>query len=212
MRPLAALLCLILSGQVAGSVLEHPDSPEFTKPAPARSTVTLVTTKGDIVIEVIRDWAPRCADRFYNLARLGYYTDNRFTRVVAERWAQFGINGKPEIAKAWRTAEFTNDPFIPEHSNILGTVAFAFKDPKALTTQVFINLRDNHVTHDVEPFVPFGHIVSGVDVALKLNTEYGDNAGGGIRAGKQDPLFEGGNPYIDRMYPKLDKIMDVKVR
>ena len=211
MRFIAALLCLA-AAQSAGEVLLHPESSEFTRPAPAQSVVTLVTSKGEIDIEVHRDWAPRCADRFYNLARLGYYTDIRFTRVVKERWAQFGINGTPAIAKMWRAAEFANDPFIPEHSNVLGTVAFAFKDQKALTTQVFINLQDNHVTHDVEPFVPFGRIIRGVDVALALNTEYGDNAGGGIRGGKQDPLFEGGNAYIDRMYPKLDKIMDVKVR
>jgi peptidyl-prolyl cis-trans isomerase A (cyclophilin A) len=215
MRLLAALLCLpllVTQRPPAATVLRHPDSAEFTRPAPARSLITLVTTKGDIVIEVVREWAPRGADRFYNLARLGYYTDMRIHRVVEDKWAQFGINGTPEIAKAWRTANFANDPFIPAHSNVRGTIAFAFKDPSALTTQVFINLRDNSATHDKEPFVPFGRVITGMDVVDALNKEYGENAGGGIRAGKQDPLFDGGNAYIDRMYPKLDKIMDVKVR
>ncbi len=212
MRLLAALLCVILPVQATGSRLEHPENPEFTRPAPPRSVVTLVTSKGEIDIEVTRDWAPRCADRFYNLARLGYYTDMRIHRVDAGQWAQFGINGVPTIAKLWRTAEFRNDPFIPAHSNVRGTVAFAFKDPAALTTQVFINLRDNSPTHDKEPFVPFGRVIRGMDVADALYSEYGGNSGGGIRAGKQDPLFEGGNAYIDRLFPKLDKIMDVKVR
>ena len=215
MRLLAALLCLpllVTRGPQAPAVLLHPDSPEFTRSAPARSLVTLVTTKGDIVIEVLRDWAPLGADRYYNLARLGYYTDIRIHRVVEDKWAQFGINGTPAIAQAWRNATFPDDPFIPAHSNVRGTVAFAFKDPNARTTQVFFNLRDNSPTHDKEPFVPFGRVITGMDVLDALNKEYGDNAGGGIRAGKQDPLFEGGNAYIDRMYPKLDKIMDVKVR
>ena len=215
MRFTAALLCLFIGhavDQSGADVLLHPDSPEFTRPAPARSLVTLGTSKGDVVIEVVRDWAPRGADRFYNLARLGYYTDMRIHRVVADKWAQFGINGVPAIAKAWRTATFADDPFVPAHSNVRGTVAFAFKDPGARTTQVFINLRDNSATHDKEPFVPFGRILTGMDVVDAWNKEYDDNAGGGIRAGKQDPLFDGGNAYIDRMYPKLDKIMNVKVR
>ena len=36
--------------------------------------------------------------------------------------------------------------------------------------------------------------------------DYGDNAGSGIRSGKQAPIFEGGNAYLDREYPKLDSI------
>ncbi len=211
MRLIAALLCLPLLGQPAANILLHPGSPEFTKAAPARSLVTLATTKGDIVIEVLRDWAPLGADRFYNLARLGYYTDMRIHRVVAGKWAQFGINGTPAIAKAWRTATFPDDPFMPAHSNVRGTVAFAYKDRGGRTTQVFINLRDNSATHDTEPFVPFGRVIRGMDAVDALNTEYGENAGGGIRAGKQDPLFDGGNTYIDRMYPKVDKIMTVTV-
>jgi hypothetical protein len=43
--------------------LLNPASPEFSKPAPAKSVVTLVTTKGEVDIEVTRDWAPRSADR-----------------------------------------------------------------------------------------------------------------------------------------------------
>jgi homoserine O-acetyltransferase len=95
---------------------------------------------------------------------------------------------------------------------VRGTVAFAFRDRTALTTQVFINLRDNSPTHDKEPFVPFGRVTRGMDVVDKWNKEYGDNAGGGIRAGKQDPLFEGGNAFIDRTYPGLDAIIRVTIR
>jgi cyclophilin family peptidyl-prolyl cis-trans isomerase len=210
MRLVTAIACSLLLFQT--DVLLHPDSPEFAKPAPATSVITLVTTKGEVDIMVTRDWAPRSADRFYNLARLGYYNDMRIHRVVKDQWAQWGINGTPAIAKAWRAAEFTNDPFQPAHSNVRGTVAFAFKDQAALTTQVFINLRDNSATHDKEPFVPFGVVTRGMDVVDRWNKEYGDNAGGGIRAGKQDPLFDGGNALIDREYPRLDSIIRARVK
>lgn len=192
-------------------VLRHPDSPEFTRPAPVKSHVSLMTSKGNIVIEVTRDWAPLGADRFYNLARLGYYNDMRIHRIVEDKWAQFGINGTPAIAQAWRTATFPDDPFIKAHSNVRGTVAFAFKDKNARTTQLFINLRDNSATHDLEPFVPFGTVIEGMNVADALNKEYGETSGGGIRAGKQDPLFEGGNAYFDKMWPRLDRIIRTTV-
>jgi hypothetical protein len=44
-------------------------------------------------------------------------------------------------------------------------------------------------------------------VADALYSDYGEEAGGGIRAGRQDPLFEGGNAYLDRHFPRLDSIV-----
>ena len=79
------------------------------------------------------------------------------------------------------------------------------------TTQVFINLRDNSATHDAEPFVPFGQIIEGMEVADALNAEYGESAGSGIRSGKQGPLFENGNVYLERNFPRLDSIIHATV-
>jgi cyclophilin family peptidyl-prolyl cis-trans isomerase len=167
------------------------------------SVVRLETSKGNIDIEVTRAWAPRGADRFVALARHGYYDANRFFRITPKRWAQFGINGDPQIAKAWRTQTIPDDPFT--QSNLRGTVAFAFAVPNGRTTQVFINLTDNSPNHDKEPFTPFGKVVAGMDVADSLNDEYGEGPGG-IRAGKQDAFFEGGNAWLDRQFPRLDYI------
>jgi homoserine O-acetyltransferase len=36
--------------------------------------------------------------------------------------------------------------------------------------------------------------------------DYGESAGGGIRGGKQGPLFEGGNAYLKKEFPRLDYI------
>ena len=41
--------------------------------------------------------------------------------------------------------------------------------------------------------------------------EYGEAAGGGIRGGKQGPLFEEGNVYLNREFPKLDYIIRATV-
>jgi cyclophilin family peptidyl-prolyl cis-trans isomerase len=186
------------------AVLLNPDAAEFKAAAPAVSVVRLETSKGNIDIEVTRAWAPIGADRFVALVRHGYYDETRFFRVTPGQWTQFGINGNPAIAKAWRHRTLQDDPFT--QSNVRGTVAFAFAVPNGRTTQVFINMRDNSPTHDKEPFTPFGRVLGdGMTVADTLNDEYREGPGG-IRAGKQDPYFDGGNAWLLKQFPRLDYI------
>jgi cyclophilin family peptidyl-prolyl cis-trans isomerase len=213
---LAAWLAVVLIGAAGPSnqtlprtALLNPDAPAWSQPAPERFRVDLETNKGGIGIEVVREWSPHGADRFYNLVRHGYYDGARFFRVIAGRWAQFGINGDPAVSRVWRTRTIPDDPRV--ESNARGTIAYAFKDPNGRTTQVFVNLQDNSATHDVEPFVPFGRVAEGMDVVDRLNGEYGERSGGGIRAGRQDPLFTGGNDYLRREFPRLDYIYRARV-
>jgi homoserine O-acetyltransferase len=195
---LSRLLC------ADNSLLLNPAAPELNGRAPDLSRVRLDTSQGVILIELHREWSSHGVDRFYNLVRAGYYDDVRFFRVIKDRWAQFGINGDPAISTAWRTQTIPDDP--RRESNTRGTVAFAFAVPNGRTTQVFINLRDNSATHDVEPFVPIGRVIEGMDVADRLYSGYGETSGSGIRAGKQDVLFKEGNPYLLRNFPLLDWI------
>jgi peptidyl-prolyl cis-trans isomerase A (cyclophilin A) len=176
--------------------------------APPQFRVRLETTKGAIVIEVHRDWAPHGADRFYELVTSGYYDDSRFFRVVKGQWAQFGINGDPRVATRWRTMTIPDDP--NKASVVRGRVAFAFKDPNGRTTQVYISLRDN-TAQDTQGFAPFGEVVEGMDIADALNSEYGEDSGGGIRGGRQQPLFDGGNAYLDREYARLDRLIRARI-
>jgi homoserine O-acetyltransferase len=175
--------------------------------APPLYRVQLDTTKGPIVIEVHRDWAPHGADRFHDLVTSGYYDDNRFFRVVAGRWAQFGINGDPAVSRAWREKTIPDDP--RKQSNVRGTVAFAFASPNGRATQVYIALGDLSSTQDAQGFAPFGRVVSGP--ADALNSEYGEQSGSGIRAGRQQPLFDGGNAYLDREFPRLDRLIRARI-
>src|SRR5690242_11604731 len=64
--------------------------------APDTYRVDLDTSKGPVVIEVTRGWAPHAADRFYNLVKSGFYDGDRFFRVVSFV-VQFGINGDPAV-------------------------------------------------------------------------------------------------------------------
>jgi peptidyl-prolyl cis-trans isomerase A (cyclophilin A) len=178
--------------------------------APAQYRVRLDTTKGAIVIAVHRDWAPHGAGRFYELVTSSYYDGAAFFRIRKDTWAQFGIAADPKVAEAWRGRTIPDDPWHGV-ANRRGTVAFAFKDPNGRTTQVFINLKDNAATHDKEPFIVFGEVIEGMDVADSLYAEYGEAAGGGIRAGRQDVLFERGNAYWKEKFPLLDYIKSARV-
>lgn len=200
-----ALATILLAQSPAPSPLLNPGDKVFSLPAPSRFRVRLETSKGLMLIDVERRLSPNGVDRFYHLVRHGFYDGARFFRVVRPRFAQFGINGDPAIAQAWRERTIPDDPRLA--SNVRGALSFAFATANGRTTQVFINLQDNSQTFDAEPFVPFAHVTDGMTVADGLFAEYGESAGGGIRAGQQGPLFSGGNVFLERDFPKLDHIV-----
>jgi len=195
------------------SLLRRPGSDEMNRRAPDASRIVLDTSKGRMVLEMRREWSPRGVDRFYNLVKYGYYDEARFFRIRAGNWAQFGIAADPKIASAWRRQNLPDDPRVL--SNTRGTVAYAFKEPNGRTTQAFINLKDNSATHDAPadgmPFVPFARVIEGMEAADALYAEYGEKAGGGIRGGQQDIVFEAGNAWLQRNFPKLDYIKTARI-
>jgi len=206
---LGVLVGAAATGEDRRSLLLDPTHKEFSEPAPDRAIVRLDTSVGTVDVEVIRKWSPHGADRFIALVRHGYYDENRFFRVRPGRWVQFGINGDPAIAQAWRSRTIPDDPLL--QSNVRGTVAFAFAVPNGRATQVFINTGDNAASHDKEPFTPFGRVIAGMEHVDRINAEYGEGPGG-IRAGRQDPFFEGGNAWLLRQFPRLDYIRRATVR
>jgi cyclophilin family peptidyl-prolyl cis-trans isomerase len=178
------------------------------RPSPAVYRVRVDTTKGPFVIEVHRTWAPHGADRFYELVESGFYDDSRVFRVREKFIAQFGIAGNPRVTKRWEGRTIADDPV--RESNVRGTIAFAMTGPHTRLTQVYINLADNWRL-DNDGFAVFGRVVSGMRVVDRLYAGYGETAGGGMRGGKQAPLLEEGNAYLDREYPKLDRIVRASV-
>jgi peptidyl-prolyl cis-trans isomerase A (cyclophilin A) len=170
--------------------------------APATYKVRFDTTRGPFVVEVTRAWAPRGADRFYNLVKNGFYDNVRFFRVISGFMVQFGINGDPAIMASWRTAQIPDDPVT--QSNTRGTITFATAGPNTRTSQVFINFGDN-ARLGQHGFAPFGKVVSGMNVVDSLNAEYGEAAPRG-RGPDQSRLQNEGNDYLMREYPRLDYI------
>lgn len=186
------------------SPLLDPSHELWSRPAPASFQVTIETTQGEFVVEVHREWAPLGADRFYRLVEAGFFDDSRFFRVREGFIAQFGIPGDPSVSAVWKDRTIADDPV--RESNVRGTLAFAMTGPDTRTTQLYVNLADNSRL-DAQGFAPIGRVIRGMGVVDRLYSGYGEEAGGGMRGGRQGKMFEGGNAHLDAAYPRLDRLI-----
>lgn len=176
--------------------------------APLVFKARFATTKGDIVIEVHRDWSPNGADRFLNLVKAGYFDDVAFFRNVQGFMVQFGINGQPEVSTKWRAAKIKDDPAAGQ-SNTRGYISFATAGPNTRTTQLFINFGNNSRL-DGMGFTPFGKVTEGMEVVDKLYNGYGEGAPRG-RGPDQGRIQSEGNAYLKKDFPLLDWVKAARI-
>jgi peptidyl-prolyl cis-trans isomerase A (cyclophilin A) len=180
-----------------------------SEPVPEVFQVKLNTSKGEVVIEVHRAWAPRGADHFHGLVKTGFYDGARFFRVLRNFVVQFGINGDPSVNRLWNTGALRDDPV--KESNVAGTVTYAHAGPNSRTTQLFINMRDNSIALDGEGFAPIGRVISGMQFVEILYDGYGEMAPRG--PGPDPRLIETqGNDYLTEKFPRLDFIRKATVQ
>ena len=189
-----------------------------TIPAPAPATpaapaspdsflVAFQTSKGRIVVKVVRDWAPKGADHFYALVNEHYYDRVKFFRNIPDFMAQFGINGDPKVDEMWKDRNIADE--LPRQSNKRGFMSYAMGGPNTRSTQLFINKRDN-TRLDAMGFAPIGRVVEGMGVVDRLYTGYGEGAPMGLGP-MQDRIHQEGNVYLNRNFPKLDSIVTARV-
>jgi peptidyl-prolyl cis-trans isomerase A (cyclophilin A) len=164
--------------------------------APDTYKVKFDTSKGPVVVEVHRAWAPTGADHLYSLVKSGFYNDVRFFRVVPNFMVQFGMSGDPKAQAAHNTT-IKDDPV--KESNKRGYVTFAKTGaPNSRSTQLFINYKDNTFL-DSQGFAPIGQVVSGMEVVDKINSEYRERP-------NQNEIRTSGNEYLKKEFPNLDYV------
>ena len=191
------------------AILLDPTSAFWKTHAPATFTADIETSRGTVTIELTRAWAPNGVDRFYNLARVGYFDASRFFRVLFGFVAQFGIAGDPAVANLWGRRTIPADSV--REPNARGTLSYAQFKPTDRTTNVFINLRDNP-NLDTLKFAPIGRVIQGMEVADSLFANYGELPISDPPLGNPKRLYAESNRYLDEKYPELDRIIRITIR
>ena len=148
----------------------------------ANPLVTVETNRGDFVVELYPEKAPKTVANFMQYVDSGYYKETIFHRVINRFMIQGGgfnadMTEKPSLA-----------PIVNEAANGLknepGTLAMArTSDPDSATSQFFINLENNvplnYQGNDPEliGYCVFGRVLKGMDVVRDIGASTTMNVG-----------------------------------
>lgn len=171
------------------------------KEAPEMFKARFETTEGNFDIIAKREWSPQGVDRLYQLIKTEFYTDIAIFRVVPKFVAQFGIHNDSIVNKSWRKYGLDDEPVLQKNDSM--SISFARGGKKTRTTQIFINLKNNHRLDSIEfggvkGFPAIAKITSGMDNVLKFYNKYGDKLGR-----RQDSIQRYGNKFIRKNYPEV---------
>ena len=179
---LTALLGLMLTTQVsAAPPAKASFNPALLKPAalnakaPETYQAKFVTSHGEFTVKVTRAWAPKGADRFYNLVKNGFYDDVRFFRVIEGFMAQGGDptgTGTGGSKLPDLKAEFTTKRHF-----LRGTVGAARTgNPDSANSQFYIMFAP--APHLDGQYTIWGQVVSGMEFVDKIKR--GSGGGGTV--------------------------------
>ena len=137
--------------------------------------VTLVTSKGAIIVELDPAKAPISTNNFLSYVASGFYKDTLFHRVIAGFVVQGGgyVAGMLKRTSSALPIELETNKGL---SNLRGTVAMARTNvPNSATSEFFVNLVDNlslDYKNAANPgYAVFGTVVQGMDVVDAIAAE-----------------------------------------
>ena len=145
-------------------------------------TVTLETNKGNIVIELYADKAPKTVANFLQYAEDGFYDGTIFHRVIPNFMIQGG--GFTEDMSQKDTREEIENEANNGLPNVAGSIAMArTPNPHSATAQFFINVKDNDFlnfsseTQQGWGYCVFGQVTEGMDVVKQIESVKTGRAG-----------------------------------
>jgi cyclophilin family peptidyl-prolyl cis-trans isomerase len=137
--------------------------------------VNLVTSSGNVLLELDPLKAPISVNNFLSYVRQGYYTNTLFHRVIAGFVVQGGGYTTGLVKKPGQAT-----PIALESqnglSNLRGTLAMArTNNPNSATSEFFVNLVDNlflDYRDSANPgYAVFGRVVQGLDVVDQIASQ-----------------------------------------
>lgn len=157
---------------VTKPVLDPQTVSAFTGPANGpHPRVRIVTTQGNVYVELYPEWAPLTVENFLNLADRGYYDNNRWFRIVPDFVVQTGDPAGNGEGDAGYMIPAEENP-IEQDSYVISMGLNYTNPPNAHAirdsagTQFYITLSPQlHLDRD---FTVFGKVVGGTDVLGRL--------------------------------------------
>jgi peptidyl-prolyl cis-trans isomerase B (cyclophilin B) len=133
--------------------------------------VRLVTTQGNVYVELFPEWAPLTVENFLNLTNAGYFDNNPWFRIVPDFVVQTGDPTGNGNGDAGYTIPAEENPI--EQSSYIISMGMNYTDPPnahairdSAGTQFYITLSPQlHLNRD---FTVFGRVFSGEDVLGRL--------------------------------------------
>lgn len=152
-------------------VLDPTTSALMTQPAPGdHPRVRIVTTKGNLYVTLYPEWAPLTVENFTNLAARGYYSGNRWFRIVPDFVVQTGDPNDNGEGDAGYTIGAEENPL--EQDSYVISMGLNYDDKTntpirdSAGTQYYVTLSPQlHLDRD---FTVFGAVTSGFDVLGRL--------------------------------------------
>ena len=144
----------------------------FTGPANGpHPRVRIVTTEGNVYVELYPEWAPLTVENFLNLANRGYYDNNPWFRIVPDFVVQTGDPTGNGNGDAGYMIPAEENP-IEQDSYVISMGLNYTNPPNAHAirdsagTQFYITLSPQlHLDRD---FTVFGKVIGGTDVLGRL--------------------------------------------
>ena len=107
-------------------------------PAPGDTTVTMVTTMGDIRIRLFPDEAPKAVENFLTHAKNGYYNGLIFHRVIRDFMIQGGDPTSTGMGGESIWGDAFEDEFTSKLHNLRGALSMANAGPGTNGSQFFL--------------------------------------------------------------------------
>lgn len=137
--------------------------PEMQIDQNKKYSAVIKTSEGDITIALNAKETPITVNNFVSLAKMGFYDDVIFHRVINGFMIQSGDPlGNGMGGPAYK---FADEPFTGEYTR--GTVAMANAGPNTNGSQFFIMHEDNALPKN---YVIFGSVTNGLETVDKIAT------------------------------------------
>jgi len=172
--------------QLARWAIEDRENAPDTSYTPAfrqtmrQPVITIVTSYGDIVVELFEEVAPVSCENFRQYVTDGFFAETVFHRVIPNFMIQGG-GMHADMSRKETRAPIKNEATNGE-KNTRGTLAMARTgDVDSATSQFFINLKDNEfLDHSARDFgyAVFAKVTDGMDVVDKIAAVPTGNSGG----------------------------------